>query len=1226
MLAFLDKIPYGTPRIRRIAFWVMTTLICYTLFGFFAMPPIVKSVVLGQIDTALKRPAQIGDIYFNPFTLHIEVNDVHVNKLEGKGDLLSVKQMIAAPGIASVWEFAPVIAYLQLHDFTLDITFFGDGRYSISDLMGTPNPPEDDPTEETKPEEDTPVFPFALYGFEMTNAKIVFDDRPHHKKHVIDQMFLRVPFTSSFTDLSKEFTQPKFTAVVNGDPVELKGRTLPFDKSLLTEFELGAVDIDLDQYWKYVPIATPLKLRKGRFTSDISLFFERPDAQRMSLFLGGGGTLTDVELTDPLEGSVFKLDKLTFAMERFSLGDKALVLNSVQMDSPFFRVIRTEENSINWAGYFPGSGMEAEGPKIKTQSPEDAAFQLDIRHFEIKDGSLNWIDRKVPGEFRRIYRNFNFTGTELTTHGDRPSSFEASTETDGKITIKGVATVKPVSVEAIVTLEGAPLPAHKPYLDEVLPLEVDSGSLGLSADIDFTMLEDKPNVIMTNGTLSLTDFVARKPEAKEPSVSLKAFTISGASASLQESSATVEKVTVTGPAIEVVREKDGQIDLVSLFAGESEEPTLKPAPDPEPATVKPQWQAVIKQIIVEDGSATFRDLQPAHPATLGVRQFKLDLQNVSTEKGASMPYTASGIWIGRGGFWTGGSASMEPLKARGRLKLKNVGLTPFDGYLAEQTELLFAEGAASADLKYTFTGGEEPRYSATGDASLSSLRLKTTFDDDELAGIDEFKLVGIDFANAPNSLTIGEISLNGPRAYIEFDAENRMNTRRALRIPEPAPVPEDEEAENAKEVVAEAVVTVVKAEVDVAQEAEKAAESLPFFKKLDIGKISMSKGRVKFRDASVTPEFNTDIMDATLLLTGVNQTAEARPKIDFKAKIGPTPMSVTGVVNPVITPIYSDLAISVNGMELVPLTPYTIRSLAYPIEKGRLYADVTFKTEDWALDAQNKFFIEQLVLGSKDKRPDAPSVPVKFGLALLQDGNGDMQLNLPISGRLDDPNFRIGGIVFKAIVNMLFKALASPFTLIASMFGGGEDMDFVVFEPGRHTLDAGGEEKIGTIIKALTEREKLKLEVDGVIDPVADRNGLVQVFFEEKIKQQKYDSLSRKERAEMTLDDITVTPEEYPEFLFEAYADEEDEEGVRPTTLFMVDKQPVDVMEKFIRERIVITDQHLNDLALRRAGEIKDHIIARNPALTERIFLLDRREDRKGKVGVPAHRADLGID
>ena len=106
---------------------------------------------------------------------------------------------------------------------------------------------------------------------------------------------------------------------------------------------------------------------------------------------------------------------------------------------------------------------------------------------------------------------------------------------------------------------------------------------------------------------------------------------------------------------------------------------------------------------------------------------------------------------------------------------------------------------------------------------------------------------------------------------------------------------------------------------------------------------------------------------------------------------------------------------------------------------------------------------------------------------------------------------------------------------------------------------------------------------------------------------------------------MTIAPEEYEDLLFEAYAEEPDEEGIKPTTLFITDRQPVKVMEKFIRDRIVITDELLHDLAMKRANTIKGYILKNQPELKERVFLLDR-EDAKGKTGVPAHRADLGIN
>lgn len=1227
MLEFLDKIPFGTPRLRRILFWLVTTFVAYNIVGFLIIPPIVKSVTQSKVGEALNRTTTIDKVTFNPLTLRLRVEGMNVDKKKGDGKFVSVGALDVSPSLSSIYKLAPVISHLHIRNFALDVTFFGDGKYSVSDLMGTGQPTEDPDTGEEV--EAEPVFPFALYGFEMTNATIVFDDRPHEKKHVIEKLDLLVPFTSSFMDQRQEFTKPVFRAVVNGDPIQLEGRTLPFHDSLRTEFELGAVDIDLHQYWNYVPIQTPLTLAKGHFTSDISLVFERPGAKRLDLFLAGGGSVNTFQLESPDEGSVLGFEELSFAMEKFSLGDNELRLSSVELHDPYFKIVRHKDGSINWMKYLPA---EAATPSDETGQAdaevEDAEpanpFLVQVDAVKIASGSLEFIDHAVPGGFSRTYPRFALTANNINTRGDTHTTFDCTIGKEGVFKASGTTTIEPLAATVKIEGEDIVLPAYKAYIDDALPVRVLNGTTSLYADVDFAMDGDTPALTVQNGGLKLENLAVHKPKAKKPSLGLTKLEITGASMSLAEKNVVVDQVAVTSPMVRLVRFKSGDIDLAKLFADAqpAKKTTGKAASKPADDS---DWIATIKSVKVEDGAASVRDLTLANPANLTISRLKADVSDISTKKGSSLRYKISTRWGGGGVFGAAGRLVMEPLKTNGRLWLRKVGLRPFDGHLGEFSELLFADGSASGDIDYSFTMGKKPVFSAAGTAGVDNVQLKDNWGDGEFAGIDSFRLNKFTFANEPYRVSVAEIMLDGPRANIEFNEEGRLNIRRAFRLPEPAPVSDEEEDDAVAE---EEQPVTQQAEADTTDKtaAAEEAEPEPFFDSIEIGKVTMENGAVTFMDSSVQPEYTTSLSEMHLALTDIAQDKEARPKVDFSAKIGPTPMSVTGTMNPVINPIFSDLAVAVNGMELVPMSPYTVQHLAYPIEKGRLYADVTFKTEDNALSAENKFFIEQLVLGPKDTRPDAPSIPVKFGLALLQDGNGDMELNLPIRGNLDDPDFRIGGIVFKAIASLFIKALASPFSLIGSIFGGGgEDMNFVLFQPGRNELDPGGISKLETTIKALTEREKLKLEVDGVIDPVADKNGLVDVIFETKVKQQKFNSLSRKERAETTVDEVVVAPEEYEEFLFEAYAEEPDEEGVRPTTLFMVDEQPVEVMEKFIRDRIVVEQADLNELAMRRAKAVKDFIIERNPELTDRVFLLDRREDSDGKTGVPNHRADLGI-
>jgi|GEM_PF-2477524 len=1215
MLEFLDKAPYGTPFTRRVTFWFLTSFLVYIIVGFFIIPPVVKSIVKEQMSKELKRETTIERVAFNPLTFHIKVDGFRVAKKEGDGDFISVKSIMAAPAIESIWEFAPVIDYLQIQDLKIDIAFLGNGIYSITDLMGRK---QEKPAPEKIKTEST-VFPFSLYGFELSNATIIFDDQFKEKKHVIENLNLIVPFTSSIVDKRKEFTEPILTAVINGDPVELKGRTLPFDDTLLTEFKLGAVEVDLNQYWRYVPIKIPLQLVKGQFSSNISLFFNRPDGQRIELFLGGGGKLTNVEVVHPTDGKVATLDTLEFQMEKYSFGDNQIILNKVAVDKTYCKVIRGKGNTINWVEYFPDFGQQAPsepGGEDKPASP----FRLDIKDMSLSNAAVEWQDTVVPGGFSRVVKPLSFRIQNFSTLPDTPLKYEAKSEDSERISLMGEATIIPLGVKGKLKVTGVNIPDFKPYF-HALPLQVDSGTVELAMEYEAIDTPELRNVSVKDGTLTTHDMALRIPGAKQPSLGFKSLTTAGMNFDLATKTVSVSRIELDQPMTRVIRKRDGVIDLVAPFLKKTSEQTSEMATVPTPApaldeeTSKPSgtpWTASINEIRLTKGTSHFRDNTLKNPAYFSIKDLRVNLDNITTVKGEAAKYDISCLWGGGGHIATLGNLQLDTLASRGQIKLRSFGLKPFDSFVSEFTELILADGSVNTDIKYDFSGLEKMRYAVEGDVGLHDLHIKDNWGDGHFAGLKSFTIAGTKFTNDPNQLTISQITLDGPQGMVEFDENGYLNIMRAFRIPAPK-AEDDKEAkkEQKKQTPPPAKI--------------KAKKEKAFFDKFEIDAIVVKNGQLSFRDGSVTPEFTTDITDMTLDLREVSQTPDSRPKVEFNAKLGPAPMTVSGVVNPVITPIYSDLLVSIGGMEMVPLTPYTVEYLGYPIEKGRMHADVNFKTENWALNATNKFFVEQLVLGPKDDNPDAPNIPVKFGLALLQDNNGDMELNLPISGRLDDPDFKIGGIIFKAIATLFVKALASPFTLIGSMFGGQEEMDFVTFKQGSHEVDASNSKKLESLTKVLKDRAKLTLEVDGVIDPEADTKGLMENRFNEKLKLVKYESLTRKERSATTADAMSINPEEYEDILFEVYADEPDPEDIKTTTFFITDRQPVDIMERFVKERIIVTEEDLNELAQQRATAVKELLIEKEPTLASRIYLLDKRTKKTAKKGVTLHRADLSI-
>ena len=152
---------------------------------------------------------------------------------------------------------------------------------------------------------------------------------------------------------------------------------------------------------------------------------------------------------------------------------------------------------------------------------------------------------------------------------------------------------------------------------------------------------------------------------------------------------------------------------------------------------------------------------------------------------------------------------------------------------------------------------------------------------------------------------------------------------------------------------------------------------------------------------------------------------------------GTAALQVGGKLNPLAKPLALDIQAKVTDLELPPLSPYSVKYAGHGFERGKLSMEVAYKVEpDGRLTATNKLVLNQLAFGEPVQGAPA-SLPVKLATALLADSQGVIDLDLPISGSLNDPQFSVGPIIVKAIVNLIGRAITAPFTLLARALGRG---------------------------------------------------------------------------------------------------------------------------------------------------------------------------------------------
>jgi Domain of Unknown Function (DUF748) len=320
---------------------------------------------------------------------------------------------------------------------------------------------------------------------------------------------------------------------------------------------------------------------------------------------------------------------------------------------------------------------------------------------------------------------------------------------------------------------------------------------------------------------------------------------------------------------------------------------------------------------------------------------------------------------------------------------------------------------------------------------------------------------------------------------------------------------------------------------------------------------------------------------------------------------------------------------------LPPLSPYAIKYSGYGITRGKMSVDVSYLVQpDGKLTAKNKLILNQLSFGDKVEGATA-SLPVKLAVALLSDRNGVIDLDLPISGSLNDPQFSIGPIIIKVIINVIVKAITAPFSLLASAFGGGgaDELSTVAFASGSATLEPAAKAGLDKVAKALVDRPSLKLTVVGTSNLEAERDGYKRARLDEMVRAEKRRSvLTGGASGGTATAAITVSAAEYPALLKEVY---KRADITKPRSLIGLAKDlPTDEMEKLLLVDIKATDEIMQALALQRGVAVKEYLASKDLPL-ERLFLgagnsgkepgkLDSKADVKSDAKwVP--RADLNI-
>ncbi|MEL4473990.1 DUF748 domain-containing protein [Shewanella algae] len=951
-----------------------------------------------------------------------------------------------------------------------------------------------------------------------------------------------------------------------------------------------------------------------------------------------------------------------------SLTQGAIAIDHIYLFDPQVNVQRLA--SENGQAQFNFSDMLAhleanQTPQAEATEDTSEPPRVIARDIRVTEGKLAYMDKVANTELS--YDELNFSLQALDTKAYSLSLPEDENEPvlakdanryalsltgsdNGQLQTQGQFQLQPLEVTGELQLAKVSLLPFWPFADGLIAAKLSDGELSFQSQYQLKQQQDQLHYSTHKGRFILENLLfsdQQQARVKLPLLALDNIRVDGDNQSVD-----IDELALQGLWADARLNKQG-LDLQQLFmpatnakpddtaakaqvepalaqpeaadatealnkAIAQEKATAHTAAEPNKAQVQDkQWLLTIGKISLKQADLNLFEQQQSNGVHWRVYPLDITTGPVRSDLEGSIDYqlqlalssdAQTQPETSQGQFSSTGAIDAKAFTVNGELTLTELELQQFQPYLTPYLNMQLESGKLSTQGK--FTANAEGKAHFQGQAGIGKLLIKDGLAFEPLLKWQNMAIDAMSFDSEANSLKISNILLEQPYAKVMITEDQRTNIDELIR----AEPPGDNSA-------AQSQIKQSQAEAQQ-QTASKASTDKAF--KLDIGSIAIKNGSAYFADNSLTPNFASGIEALEGKISHLSSTPGTKASVDIKGKIDKyAPVTLRGEVNPLLEKPYLDLDLVFKSVELTSVNPYSGTYAGYYIDKGQLSLALNYQLEDNQLKGDNHLVIDQLKLGKPSDSDLATSLPITLAIALLQDRHGVIDLGLQVSGDLDSPSFSFGSIVMTAITNVITKAVTAPFSLLAGLVGSDEELNLVAFQPGIATLDADAEDKLSKLAKALDDRPKLQLSIEGSVALREDSEALA----EQKLQRQ----LLKASKLAALPDELSAsrfpTQGKLADALVELF-----EQQLKLDADAEKDKVKQKLDEKADGERVdedtlltvwhmglynqllsaqEISNNELANLAQARAQAIKAFLVDSAAVAPERVFLLDSKTEMK---------------
>jgi uncharacterized protein involved in outer membrane biogenesis len=1039
------------------------------IIGFIVLPLVLKPKIIEIISNETNAKIDIEKIYFNPFTFKLEISNLKLSTLEDK-ELLYFKLFGINFEPSSLINSAIHVKNLILKEPKISILLDKDKNINLTSIIKTPKTKK---KEETQTQLKIPRI--ILNHIAIVDGSVSYEDNSKKSKFNLQVANINLELNGVDTkDINTSTAKFKFfTKLDDGGFIKLKSDIISY-KPFIVKGSLETRASKLYTQWRYIRDSLNIEVADGKLSLYTNYYFNTGKLEKTTLS-NFSIALEKLRLKPKAKHKdILTLNSLAINDATIKPLEQDIHIKNISLDSMHIKSKRDKQGNIDWQEYTKyTTKTDSKTKKPISEKTEQKNWKVLIDKINLEKIGFDFIDTNIRPNVTTTLNELNIYAQNVTLSGEKPFTYQMNMllNTKLKCNSQGEIIHKVLELKSLTSCKNIDIAHYRPYIDSIASSELKIYDLklrslvaGFDANVTLKDIDSKIALNINDANIKLSKFSLNTKSTNKRVVNFSDFNIDGVKLNSLNKDINISKISLNNLALITSRDKNKILNIKDLVVPYNKNKRLKKNKKLKKA--EKSYRVRLKKLAINSAKINFKDKAITPNVDAKIDKIYLNASNIDSKTKSWLKYKLFARINNSAKLKASGTLRHTPLKQKGKFSINKLSLKELTPYIQENAFLTLKDGYLSLNTNTSYAvSKEKPDLSIDGSLKLQEFFLNDTRDNSSLISFNNINLKKFTFELAPDRLFINEVDVDSFYINAMISKDKVFNFATLTKPNNKTPKSID----------------------------KNTTQKEPFA--IRVMKVNVKNGNAKFSDESLPINFKTDIHNLKGVIYAISSIPNETSYINLAGEVdkyGSTKLK--GSINSSNPKAYTNIDFNFRNLDLSAMSGYSSSFAGYKIKQGKLFLNLNYDILDSKLLSQNSIIIKKIKLGEELKTEDGTSLPLGFVIALLEDSDGIIDIDMPIVGNVDEPNFKYGTLVWKTFANLMLKAVTSPFRFLGSMMGiDGDKLEYAEFEAGSFNILPSEREKLDNVAKLLIKRPKISISIGGRYNKELDKLALQKI-------------------------------------------------------------------------------------------------------------------------------------